>query len=313
MIRYCLLILVGFIGSAVGLFSNMGPAVDLWLSADEVSRILGRRVSEPLYIIQDGLANPSMSPSLLRINNDSLYDPNFIDQKTRFILPANIDSLKISWRAPKPFHYTFMQLQSSDPSLMGPPLLSITLEDSMPNNNTEFRMDFPCTGERTGIASVNVILRIRHFKSGLDIPASPIHLSFDKQCVEAPTCEPRCANGGVCNQLGRCDCAEGFYGHSCRIIFCIPHCYNSGTCVAPGVCECKKGFIGDRCQKAICKDDCNGHGYCYKPGSCYCYRGWTGPKCDKRIDNSAKALQATSYRSKNFRLVKNRRFWGDSS
>lgn len=34
------------------------------------------------------------------------------------------------------FHYTFMELQSSDPSIMGPPLLSITLEDSMPNNDT---------------------------------------------------------------------------------------------------------------------------------------------------------------------------------
>lgn len=41
MIRYCQLILAAFIGSAVGLFSGGGPAVDLWLSADEVSRILG--------------------------------------------------------------------------------------------------------------------------------------------------------------------------------------------------------------------------------------------------------------------------------
>ncbi|XP_072181618.1 wnt inhibitory factor 1-like [Diadema setosum] len=295
------------IATSASLFTDR-PAVDMWLSRDEVSRILGQ-AAEPLYIIREGLSSPSVSPLIL----DQTDDEYGADYGHRLVLPSHVNFLKISWRAPKPFHYSFMELRSSNPSIMAPPLLSITLEDSMPTNNTEFRIDFPCTGERSGTTSVSIIVRIQHAKSGRDIPASPIHITFDKKCIEAPTCEPRCANGGVCNQNGRCDCPPGFYGQTCRIIFCIPHCYNSGTCIAPGVCACPPGFIGNRCQKAICRDDCSGNGYCYKPGFCYCYHGWTGAKCDQRKHGLLAVSFPSSYRSKNLRLVKNRRLWGDST
>ncbi|XP_072026410.1 wnt inhibitory factor 1-like [Amphiura filiformis] len=252
-------------------FAAAMPNVFIWLDPAESQLLLGPSTS-PLYIIREGVVDTFFQTL---ITSDSL------EAMPRHVVPASIRSVHIYWRAPKGYHYSFQELSSSLPEVMGPPLLSVTLHDRLPTLDTAFRMDFPCKGD--GMTTVSISLRIRNSYDKKDIPGSPLNLEFDKECDRgyASICDPPCANDGECNSHGVCDCPQGFFGPSCRQVLCDPHCYNGGTCVAPNICSCPDGFRGNFCQKARCRKDCNNNGYCFKKGQCKCYKGWTGKHCDR--------------------------------
>lgn len=254
----------------IGMISAV-PAVYIWLDPEDSETLLGPEYS-PLHIIRDGVVDHFFQ---------TLITSDTTEAVERHVIPAAVRSVHIYWRAPKGYHYSFQELSSSVPQIMGPPLLSVTLHDRLPTLDTAFRMDFPCKGD--GITTVSISLRIRNSYDTKDIPGSPLTLQFDKECVLGPSslCDPPCANEGRCNLQGICDCPDGFFGPSCRQVLCNPHCYNGGTCIAPNVCSCPDGFKGDYCQKARCRFDCNNNGYCYKKGLCKCYKGWTGKHCDR--------------------------------
>ena len=58
---------------------------------------------------------------------------------------------------------------------------------------------------------------------------------------------------------GKCRCADGFSGSTCRIAtthrpeltprrVCSPQCANGGKCRRSGKCKCKAGYSGPACQ-----------------------------------------------------------------
>ena len=64
------------------------------------------------------------------------------------------------------------------------------------------------------------------------------------------SCQPQCANGGVCIGHNLCSCPHGFSGPDCQDKTCTVRCENGGVCTMPNnKCKCRDGFYGTRCHK----------------------------------------------------------------
>ncbi|XP_033114357.1 SCO-spondin-like [Anneissia japonica] len=99
---------------------------------------------------------------------------------------------------------------------------------------------------------------------------------------DSPVCSPLCANGGVCEAPGSCNCENtGYVGSSCEEAVCNPPCVN-GSC-SGGTCECESGYSGEICDIPICTPSCQNDAVCVAPNRCLCPEGLTGDDCTEQI------------------------------
>ncbi|KAK2158068.1 hypothetical protein LSH36_178g06035 [Paralvinella palmiformis] len=200
-----------------------------------------------------------------------------------------------------PYLYKFTDLRSLDPSTLYDPLLSIPKFGVIPKEKTVFQMTIPCTGKKTAIASMYIVLHIHNSLLGRAIPGSPIKLHLRKRCIAFESkrvCHGSCLNGGVCNDMGRCDCPKGYYGDQCQFGVCHPPCINGGTCITNNSCICLDGYMGQFCQRPYCEQSCGVNGFCADVNKCECYRGWRGRFCHKTTRNLDKQKDRKGKRKK---------------
>jgi len=64
-----------------------------------------------------------------------------------------------------------------------------------------------------------------------------------------------CSGRGVCVDLNKCECKDGFVGANCQDWTCYGRdyrhpdvCFGNGECVGPDTCECGPGYGGNECQ-----------------------------------------------------------------
>ena len=91
--------------------------------------------------------------------------------------------------------------------------------------------------------------------------------------------------GAYINQKkGVCDCEVGWQGLNCsKKVTCndVNNCtdLNHGICFDVNKCVCYEGFGDSDCSRAIsCSklNNCSGNGFCESDNFCSCNNGWTG-------------------------------------
>lgn len=221
-----------------------------------------------IYIISDGKVVPY------------LQHPEF--DKSIPVIPPKVDTVNLTWEAgQETFTYWFDELKTLDVNLLYTPLLSIPASGVIPGGPKIFQMSIPCTGKGKGISTLILGLQIFN-ENGRPIKGSPMKLTLKKHCeafVPSTLCQFECLNGGFCNHLGLCECAQGFHGKRCELSLCDPSCENNGTCMSPEVCICPDGFSGKRCERALCREPCQNGGRCIQEDVCWCTRGYLGNAC----------------------------------
>ncbi|XP_063443495.1 wnt inhibitory factor 1-like isoform X1 [Mytilus trossulus] len=238
--------------------------LSLWIDEKQVNNIIG--IDMEIYIISDGKVVPY------------LQHPEF----DKFVIPSKVDTVNLTWEAGHDtFTYWFDELRTLDVKLLYTPLLSIPTSGVIPAGPSIFQISIPCTGKEDGISTLILGLQIFTDK-GRPIKGSPMKLTLKKKCdafVPSTRCKFKCLNGGFCNHLGLCECAQGFHGQSCEKSLCDPSCENNGTCMSPEVCICPDGFSGKRCERALCREPCQHGGRCIQEDVCWCTKGYMGNAC----------------------------------
>lgn len=240
--------------------------LSLWIDEKQVNNIIG--IPMEIYIISDGKVVPY------------LQHPEF--DKSIPVIPPKVDTVNLTWEAGhETFTYWFDELKTLDVNLLYTPLLSIPASGVIPDGPKIFQMSIPCTGREKGISTLILGLQIFN-KNRRPIKGSPMKLTLKKHCeafVPSTLCQFECQNGGFCNHLGVCECAQGFHGKRCELSLCDPSCENNGTCMSPEVCICPDGFFGQRCERALCREPCQNGGRCIEEDVCWCTRGYLGNAC----------------------------------
>lgn len=255
---------------------NARSKLSLWIDEGQVQTITKNVAGLPLhlYIIHEGTLKSYMNDVGI-IGNLPVLEPD-------------IDTVNLTWEAgDEQYTYWFDNLKSKNKTILYNPLLSIPASGIIPKGPKVFQMSIPCTGKEEGVAHLVLGLRIMDHNNR-PIKGSPIKLRLRKRCHEFETtnlCKMPCENNGRCNQIGECECSQGFHGQYCEKDMCNPKCENNGTCVSPDMCLCLDGFSGKRCEKALCNKPCQNGGRCVpseaqKFGVCWCTSGFYGEACE---------------------------------
>ncbi|XP_020802763.1 protein shifted isoform X4 [Drosophila serrata] len=243
--------------------------ISLWINEQQLKMLTAlyfpQGYSEKLYAIHNG-----------RVTNDlrdtTLY--NFL------VIPSEVNYVNFTWKsgARRKYFYDFDRLQTMDDSILKAPTLSIRKSGRIPQEQKNFSIFLPCTGNSSGTASFNVGLKIqtRHNKP---LSGTPIRLNFKKECAHRE-CSLKCGKNGYCDERHICKCNVGYTGKYCETAFCFPQCLNGGNCTAPSVCTCPEGYQGTQCEGGICKDKCQNGGKCIQKDKCQCSKGYYGLRCE---------------------------------
>ncbi|KRK05923.1 protein shifted isoform X1 [Drosophila yakuba] len=268
---------------------NEESGISLWINEQQLKMLTAlyfpQGYSERLYAIHNS-----------RVTNDlrdtTLY--NFL------VIPSEVNYVNFTWKSGRrKYFYDFDRLQTMDESILKAPTLSIRKSGRIPQEQKNFSIFLPCTGNSSGTASFNVGLKIqtRHNKP---LSGTPIRLNFKKECAHRgvydidasnptslttlqapdPECSLKCGKNGYCNEHHICKCNVGYTGQYCETAFCFPQCLNGGNCTAPSVCTCPEGYQGTQCEGGICKDKCLNGGKCIQKDKCQCSKGYYGLHCE---------------------------------
>ncbi|XP_017054729.2 LOW QUALITY PROTEIN: protein shifted [Drosophila ficusphila] len=247
---------------------NEESGISLWINEQQLKMLTAlyfpEGYSERLYAIHNS-----------RVTNDlrdtTLY--NFL------VIPSEVNYVNFTWKSGRrKYFYDFDRLQTMDESILKAPTLSIRKSGRIPQEQKNFSIFLPCTGNSSGTASFNVGLKIqtRHNKP---LSGTPIRLNFKKECAHRE-CSLKCGKNGYCNEHHICKCNVGYTGQYCETAFCFPQCLNGGNCTAPSVCTCPEGYQGTQCEGGICKDKCLNGGKCIQKDKCQCSKGYYGLRCE---------------------------------
>lgn len=246
--------------------------LSLWIDEAQVNAII--KYPLDLYIIKEG--------TMTKYLNDVGFMANLP------VLEPDVDTVNLTWEAGDELYtYWFDNLKSKNKTILYNPLLSIPSSGIIPRGPKIFQMSIPCTGNEEGIAHLVLGLRITDHLNN-PIRGSPIKLRLKKQCFQFETsnlCPMPCQNNGRCNQIGECECPQGYHGQFCEVDLCSPKCENNGTCISHDLCLCLDGFFGKRCEKALCNKPCQNGGRCVpsdapRAGVCWCTSGYFGEACE---------------------------------
>jgi hypothetical protein len=92
-----------------------------------------------------------------------------------------------------------------------------------------------------------------HMLSKLVVHSVVAAVALVTACDSASSDDCDCANGGVCDDAGVCDCAAGFSGDTCETLQTecgAITCTNGGVCVSDA-CSCADGYTGTACETTI--------------------------------------------------------------
>ncbi|XP_030380872.1 protein shifted isoform X2 [Scaptodrosophila lebanonensis] len=225
--------------------------------------------------------------------SDDLRDTTFYNY---LVIPSEVNYVNFTWKSGRrKYFYDFDRLQTLDDSILKAPTLSINKKGRIPQEQKNFSIFLPCTGNSSGTALFNVGLKIQNRKHR-PLPGTPIRLNFKKECAHRgvydidasnPTslttlqeCSLKCGENGYCNEQHICKCNVGYTGQYCQTAFCFPQCLNGGNCTAPSVCTCREGYQGTQCEGGICKEKCLNGGKCIQKDTCQCSKGYYGLHCE---------------------------------
>ncbi|KQS30497.1 protein shifted isoform X3 [Drosophila erecta] len=251
---------------------NEESGISLWINEQQLKMLTAlyfpQGYSERLYAIHNS-----------RVTNDlrdtTLY--NFL------VIPSEVNYVNFTWKSGRrKYFYDFDRLQTMDESILKAPTLSIRKSGRIPQEQKNFSIFLPCTGNSSGTASFNVGLKIQT-RNNKPLSGTPIRLNFKKECAHRapdPECSLKCGKNGYCNDHHICKCNVGYTGQYCETAFCFPQCLNGGNCTAPSVCTCPEGYQGTQCEGGICKDKCLNGGKCIQKDKCQCSKGYYGLHCE---------------------------------
>ncbi|KQS30495.1 protein shifted isoform X4 [Drosophila erecta] len=247
---------------------NEESGISLWINEQQLKMLTAlyfpQGYSERLYAIHNS-----------RVTNDlrdtTLY--NFL------VIPSEVNYVNFTWKSGRrKYFYDFDRLQTMDESILKAPTLSIRKSGRIPQEQKNFSIFLPCTGNSSGTASFNVGLKIQT-RNNKPLSGTPIRLNFKKECAHRE-CSLKCGKNGYCNDHHICKCNVGYTGQYCETAFCFPQCLNGGNCTAPSVCTCPEGYQGTQCEGGICKDKCLNGGKCIQKDKCQCSKGYYGLHCE---------------------------------
>ncbi|XP_077295313.1 WNT inhibitory factor 1 isoform X2 [Arctopsyche grandis] len=241
--------------------------LSLWIDERQVKMFSG--LSMEIYAIINGNVLPY------------ILVPNF--SQALPVIPSEVSYVNFTWQAGKrKYLYHFDTLNSSDPSILKPPIISIKTKGRVPRYAKEFSVFLNCSGNSSGIATFEIGLVIQTSKKIL-LKGTPLRLSLKKECAQRgpdPECDKKCANEGWCNHEKICQCPEGYMGQYCKTALCYPQCMNGGNCTAPWICSCPPGYQGRHCEGGICAEKCLNGGKCIQKDTCECPKGYFGAHCE---------------------------------
>ncbi|XP_017850217.1 protein shifted isoform X1 [Drosophila busckii] len=267
---------------------NEENGISLWINEQQLKMLsalyFSPGYSGRIYAIQDGSV-------LNEMRDTSVY--------SYLVIPSEVNYVNFTWKSGRrKYNYDFDRLETMDESILKAPTLSINKRGRIPQEEKNFSIFLPCTGNSSGTASFNVGLKIqtRHNKP---LNGTPIRLNFKKECAHRgvydidasnptslttlqapdPECSSKCGKNGFCKDH-ICKCHVGYTGQYCETAFCFPQCLNGGNCTAPSVCTCPDGYQGTQCEGGICKDKCENGGKCIQKDKCQCPKGYYGYRCE---------------------------------
>ncbi|XP_064555379.1 protein shifted isoform X3 [Drosophila montana] len=246
--------------------------ISLWINEQQLKMLSAlyfpQGYSDRIYAIHNG-----------RVTNE-MRDTTFYSY---LVIPSEVNYVNFTWKSGRrKYSYDFDRLQTMDESILKAPTLSIKKSGRIPQEQKNFSIFLPCTGNSSGTASFNVGLKIQT-RNKEPLLGTPIRLNFKKECAHRapdPECSLKCGKNGYCNEHHICKCNVGYTGQYCETAFCFPQCLNGGNCTAPSVCTCPEGYQGTQCEGGICKEKCRNGGKCIQKDKCQCSKGYYGLHCE---------------------------------
>ncbi|XP_017870078.1 PREDICTED: protein shifted isoform X3 [Drosophila arizonae] len=246
--------------------------ISLWINEQQLKMLSAlyfpQGYSDRIYAIHNGRVTNEM-------RDTTVY--------SYLVIPSEVNYVNFTWKSGRrKYFYDFDRLQTMDASILKAPTLSISKRGRIPQEQKNFSIFLPCTGNSSGTASFNVGLKIQTRKNA-SLSGTPIRLNFKKECahrVPDPECSLKCGKNGYCNEHHICKCNVGYMGQYCETAFCFPQCMHGGNCTAPSVCTCPEGYQGTQCEGGICKEKCLNGGKCIQKDKCQCSKGYYGLHCE---------------------------------
>ncbi|EDW06280.1 protein shifted isoform X1 [Drosophila mojavensis] len=259
--------------------------ISLWINEQQLKMLSAlyfpQGYSDRIYAIHNGRVTNEM-------RDTTVY--------SYLVIPSEVNYVNFTWKSGRrKYFYDFDRLQTMDASILKAPTLSISKRGRIPQEQKNFSIFLPCTGNSSGTASFNVGLKIQTRKNA-SLSGTPIRLNFKKECAHRgvydidasnPTslttlqeCSLKCGKNGYCNEHHICKCNVGYMGQYCETAFCFPQCMHGGNCTAPSVCTCPEGYQGTQCEGGICKEKCLNGGKCIQKDKCQCSKGYYGLHCE---------------------------------
>ncbi|XP_032588486.1 protein shifted isoform X3 [Drosophila mojavensis] len=242
--------------------------ISLWINEQQLKMLSAlyfpQGYSDRIYAIHNGRVTNEM-------RDTTVY--------SYLVIPSEVNYVNFTWKSGRrKYFYDFDRLQTMDASILKAPTLSISKRGRIPQEQKNFSIFLPCTGNSSGTASFNVGLKIQTRKNA-SLSGTPIRLNFKKECAHRE-CSLKCGKNGYCNEHHICKCNVGYMGQYCETAFCFPQCMHGGNCTAPSVCTCPEGYQGTQCEGGICKEKCLNGGKCIQKDKCQCSKGYYGLHCE---------------------------------
>lgn len=124
--------------SPTGVNNNNQPSVNIYMSVDEVKKLLG--LDAELYYVRDDVVN--------------YYALSFT-----LPVPSETNSLHFTWHSKTKIEYR-LSYQVENPTAMNPPQSNISTQGELPRVPSVFRVDLLCSGKVDGEAVVTVQLNL---------------------------------------------------------------------------------------------------------------------------------------------------------
>lgn len=113
-----------------------------------------------------------------------ILDPNF--EKYLPVIPSEVSYVNFTWKSGnKKYYYNFDRLESYDPQILEPPVISIKTKGKVPKRPKEFSVFLPCIGNSSGIAKFGIGLLIE--RRGKPLNGTPLRLTLRKECSQRST------------------------------------------------------------------------------------------------------------------------------